>query len=75
MDLKHPNIVNTYVILEGNPRALKRVMVIETDLPVDGRHKNYDQKKMDQIISMAADFLPQNNKVADTVSIRTVKRT
>jgi hypothetical protein len=74
MDLKHPNIVGTSLMLEGDPRGLNRVLVIETDLPVDGRDPKYKKVTMDEIIEMAGDFLRKNSMIADLVSIRTVQR-
>ena len=74
MDLKHPNIVGTSLMLEGDPRGLNRVLVIETGLPVDGRDPKYKKVTMDEIIEMAGDFLRKNSMIADLVSIRTVQR-
>lgn len=63
---------SVHTLLEGEPENLKRVLIVETDLPtMDGRDSRYDEQATNEIIRRASDFMGQkgSDMIADELRI------
>jgi hypothetical protein len=57
MSIDHLNAKNVWFTIEGSVNGLKNVVVVETNLHVDARHPDYDDKAMTSLLEAVQRFL------------------
>lgn len=69
--IEHPNIKKMSCTLEGPPNDIKRVVVVETDLQLDSLNPQYNQEKVDSLITTLEAHINQHRDMYDSVRVRT----
>jgi hypothetical protein len=73
MSIDHLNAKNVWFTIEGSVNGLKNVVVVETNLHVDARHPDYDDKAMTSLLEAVQRFLAQNKDHFDEMRIVPVR--
>jgi hypothetical protein len=71
MPIGHPNVKNAYVIHEGRffAHPFRMVLVIETDLPTNPQHPNFDSHAITNLINAVQTYVAAHHRQIDGFQI------
>jgi hypothetical protein len=71
MPIKHPNVKNAYVVHEGRffEHPSRAVLIIETDLPTNPQHPDFDSLAITALINAGQDYVAAQNRRIEAFQI------
>jgi hypothetical protein len=71
MPIQHPNVKSAYVTHEGRffAHPARIVLIIETDLPTNPQHPDFDSHAITALIKAGQDYVVAENRQVDGFQI------